>query len=123
MEIIDNLVKELQLGDREYCSYIIVEYGCFLTLSTISSSDVMEEDAILVSTSTREPWNEYFVHYIPCLSISSDFLRRRLCCVCVEVVRTSVHLCLLVLALACEPAFCKLWSVLRPSADGCDQFL
>lgn len=59
------LEKELQLGDREYYVPLSKSTGCFLTLSTNPSSDVMEEDAILVSTSTREAWNESFTHYIP----------------------------------------------------------
>lgn len=50
-----NLVKELQLGDRDYHSY----YGIH-DASTNFSFDVTEEDAILVSNSTREAWNEYF---------------------------------------------------------------
>ena len=50
-----NLVKELQLGDRDYHSY----YGIH-DASSNSSFDVTEEDAILVSNSTREAWNEYF---------------------------------------------------------------
>ena len=62
-------------GDYHNCNLatesitLIVEYKMVPNYSTDSSSNVMEEDTILLSNSTREAWNEYFLHTtFPCVS-------------------------------------------------------
>ena len=97
-----------------YCIMLIVEYRMLPNDSTNSSSDVVEEDAISVSYSTREAWNEYFytLHSLRlcCPVHTFEILMQpqgngkfsiscvgACVCVCVEVVQTRV--CLNVLSL------------------------
>lgn len=79
--------------------------------SNNSSSDVMQEDALLVLNSTREALNVYFSHNIPFRlcneNLSISCVDAPVCvCFCLEVVHTCVELC------SCEPA-------LNDNADKC----
>ena len=61
-------------GDYHNCNLatesitLIVEYRMLPDYSTNFSSNMMEEDTILVSNLTREAWNEYFYITFPCVS-------------------------------------------------------